>query len=482
MTQRFRTGTSGKRGYTLDRKKRMSTAPFIELNELGKLFYLFERLGHPPIQRTHFEFDGDIDISCLNQAYRYALQAYPLFNMVLRTQPGILRWKMAWVPRNLKDTEAQVQLKDFSSLEEGLAIQKFQAIQFDPFASHDSQLDPPLRIVVCRLPGNRTNILTFFHHSACDAHGCTLFLYHLFNTYNRQQAGLEPCPPDPGPPLQHQSLLAKSLWGRLTGLIAGIRDLLNMARSRRGKKPAKFFYGTGNFTGQVHSVQRKISRQHMDHYLKTAKARKISFNTLFAAAKVQALSLWKQDRGEPCDAISFQVLQSIRQDPEAFRDVANQFSTFMVVSCKSDQLPLSAMLKSIQAQSEQAQQSSTAQNILNLSWLLRCKFPLQLLSLWGPLSFNSAMIGDSGVISNCGRLWPGPDGRPLIKGLGDARMTACYMAGYPVPSVGTFTSFSSYDDALFLCFNHYTWALSISEAETFVDLFLKTLDDLSNTN
>lgn len=461
----------------------MAPSAYIEVNELGILFYALECLGYPVIQRTHFELQGgEIDIELLRKAYLLEIERYPIFKSTINEDPSRVRWHLYWVPLTYVDAHQMIRLCDVSQLSPAEADRQFEQLLFDPFTQYSSLTHPPLSMVLYKYHENRYKLITFFHHAAADSYGCLLFLKDLFQCYTRLVHGTLPPPGEgasaaPGPVMTAR-LLPDSPAGRIRGFCAGMRVLIRKLTQRQGDS-AKLRYGESMRGGSIHAICRAIAPDRMTRYLQASKYLGTTFTGFFAAAQTEALSRWKKRHHEPCERISMQIHQNLRAREEELREVQNKFSVFLVSTHTQDRTSLPRLVQCINEQSRRALENAMAAKLICLLWPLNARIAQKLMSLWGTIVFKNQICADSFQISNIGRIWTGPGGKPLVTHLGDAEITACYMPGHPVPSIGTFTSFCTYGNTLFLSFNYCTWALSRTDAETFVASIEQVLDELA---
>jgi len=88
-------------------------------------------------------------------------------------------------------------------------------------------------------------------------------------------------------------------------------------------------------------------------------------------------------------------------------------------------------------------------------------------------------MGESSQVTNVGRLWAGPGTATRITSLGDAEISGCYMAALPSPSIGNYSSFLTFNNRMYISFNYFNRTMADEQANQFMDLFEKTLEDLA---
>jgi hypothetical protein len=129
---------------------------------------------------------------------------------------------------------------------------------------------------------------------------------------------------------------------------------------------------------------------------------------------------------------------------------------------------------------EQALRDRTAKKLIALLYLLLdTRIGRRTERLWQNLLFNNPRLGDSSLVTNLGRLWADRDGSTRITRLGDAEITSFYMAGPPIPSIGSYFSYLAYNNSLFITFNYFEWVMPAADACRFVDLFEEILDEFA---
>ena len=454
----------------------MTTLRGIPLNEVGRCVYCLELLGYPVIQRTHFEFQGALpDIELLRQAYLLEAERYTIFKSVIRESYSGLFWNLCWEPMSSVDAGRIIQQYDFSKGTVSQADEQFSTIQFQTFTDFDSRCTPPFFAALCSYPNRIFKLITFFHHAAADSGGCLLFLRAWFERYNSLMGKSQ------GQPVEIIPVLASKL---ISGTVSGFaKGLACAARQMWGisGKPAKLLYGRSDFSGGINAVFRTIEPGRMKQHLAAAKQYNTTFTTLFAAAQTFALDEWKRTRHEPCDTVSIHIHQGLRfAEPELY-EVQNRFSMFLVASQPQDRSDPAGLVQLLHRQNRHAIDERLAEKCLEALFPLRLRAARALLRVWGNLAFKNPRFGVSFQISNVGRIWTGADGKPLLDHLGDAEITACYVPGHPMPSIGTFTSFCTYRDRLFLTFNYCKNTLDRTKAEDFVRLIEQKLDELTDT-
>ena len=452
----------------------MTTPPCIPLNELGRMFYCLERLGYPVIQRTHFEFQGaQPDIELLRQAYLLEAGRYAIFKSVIKESCSGLSWNLCWEPLASVDAGQIIQQYDFSREPVSRADERFSEIQFQACAGFDSRRTPPFFAALCSYPGGAFKLITFFHHAAADSAGCLLFLRDWFERYNSLTGG-----PHVQPAGKSPVLTSRLISGTVSGFAKAIACLISQLRGLSGES-AKLLYGRSSFAGGINAVFRTFEPLRMKQYLAAAKQCGATFTSLFAAAQTLALDEWKKNHHEPCDTVSIQIHKSLRAAGPELCEVQNRFSIFMVASRSQDRRDPAALVRLLHRQSKRAADDRVAEKLIEALIPLRLRIARATLPVWGNQACTNPRFGSSLQISNIGRIWTGPDGHPLLDRLGDARITACYMPGHPIPSMGTFTSFCTYRDTLFLTFNYCNNTLDRTAAEEFVRLTEQKLDELT---
>ena len=453
----------------------MATATCFSLNELSRLFYCLELLGYPVIQRTHFEFQGPLpDIALLRKAFLLEAVRYPIFKSVIRESYSALSWKLCWEPLSDVDPAEVIREYDFSHAAPAQAEAGFRELQFQRFEGFDSRRNPPFFAALCGFPGGAFRMITFFHHAAADSGGCLLFLRDWFVRYNAL-AGRPQGVPVAEAPLMDTPLTS----GTLSGYAGALAAVARQARSAPRGRQDKLLYGKARFDTGIDAVFRSYDPERMRRYLAAAKRRDTTFTSLFTAAQTLALDQWKKARGEPCDVVSIQIHKSLRAAGPELGEVQNRFAVFQVASAGSDRRDPAGLVRMLHDQSRRASETRFSETAIDALMPLRLWASRALLPVWATATFTYPSFGPSFQISNIGRIWAGPKGVPLVERLGEAEITGCYMPGHPMPGVGTFTSFCTYRDRLFLTFNYCTATLDRAGAEAFVGMIEKNLDELA---
>jgi hypothetical protein len=124
----------------------------------------------------------------------------------------------------------------------------------------------------------------------------------------------------------------------------------------------------------------------------------------------------------------------------ADHQVQNRFSMFLMASQPQDRSDPAGLIQLPHRQNRHAIDDRLAKKYLEVLLPLRLRAARALLRVWGNLAFKNPRFGVSFQISNVGRIWTGAEGRPLLDHLGDAEITACYVPGHPMPSIGTITN------------------------------------------
>ncbi len=450
----------------------------IPLNQLSKLFFALEGLGYPPIVRSHIELQGGrVDLAVLRQAYLQTVRHFPPFGARIADCVNVFGWQPYWSPQSPADTHRAVRFCNLANLTPEQADKRFYELRFKPFNDHRSAADPPFWMVLCAFPDKRWKLALFYHHALADGHGYSMVLEHLFNTYNHLTGGFAPPPVDPiFAPVE---LLPSTTAERFKGVLAALGLLAKKTFQQQMGFPAKLLYGQGCLSGRVSAVQRALDPEKLQQYLKTAKKLKISFTSLFVAAQATALERWKTDHNEPCRVISPQIHQDLRTSAHDLREVQNKISVVTVPTLPRHRQDLIAFARHIHACIAAARRDHLARKLSSLLWLLDARIVRALLKLWGPVLFTNPKFGDSFQVSNTGRQWVDTRGTTTITHLGNAEITALYLAvGPPVPSQGTFTGLTTYRNALFISFTFFEWAMPAEVAESFVGLTLQVLDEL----
>ena len=453
---------------------------FIPLNELDKLFFTWELLGYQAMARILFEFSGGkIDLELLRQSYVAEIKRRPVLNARIDDNAPGKNWQVRWKLRDEIDAVHAVHMSDFSALSPDAAEENIRQLQFNPFTDFSLRTDAAFFLELCRMPGDKWKLLAFIHHALADGYGISLILEELFATYNQliegqniDTSGIEIVAALPSP------LLPKNrgeLFKRLFGAIIFLSRLIIKARFTPAAKVA---YGSHTFRAATFAVQRTITRERLSRYLAAAKRGGITFNILLVAAQATTIERWKRSRGEPCGIINIDVHQNLRTQPAELQELSNKFSPFIIPIKSADRRDPKTLLRYLQNMQEQATRDRIAQKMITFLYLLDTRIGRKTQRLWQNLIFNNPLFGDSSSVSNIGKMWADSDGSTRITQLGDAEITACYIAGPPIPSIGNYFGYLTYNDSLFIIFNYFEWAMTTDEACRFVDLFEEILEEL----
>jgi hypothetical protein len=277
----------------------------------------------------------------------------------------------------------------------------------------------------------------------------------------------------------HTPLLPETRRARAVFFLKGITVLAQHVMRRRGTAAKMMCHEAAWYPG-IHAVLRHFSPERVQRYLTSAKYFGTTLTGFFTAAKIRAFARWKKQRRESCRTISVQIHKSLRTTGEALREIQNKFSVFFVVTRDQDTEPPERLITVVKNQFARAQKNAVAENLTGILWLLRFASALWLLPYWVKLFFNKSKFGDSFQVSNVGRVFCDESGKTMITRLGDSEITACYCTSLPVPSMGNFTSLTTFRDSLFLSFNYCARAIDKADAETFVALFEQALEDLAD--
>ncbi len=456
----------------------------IPLNEQDKLFYSLECMGPPPVERVNFTLEGGaIDVELLRNACNVELERYPIFNSVLEDRSTGSKWNLCWVVNGDPLVNQMVTEHDFSCLPSCEAVKKFRHLLFDPFNGYNSFKQSPLKIILCKLPGNQYRLIMFFHHASVDLAGVSSFVRDLFDTFNKL-ALKQPTEkkPENTPIPETSQILPQTFVKKLYGLFQGLVVLARLMIKQKGRKVATLAGGNMSPDGLTSAVMRAIPVEKVKRYMEVSKKSDITFNSFLVAAHGEALYGWKSQHKEPCRTVRAQVHQDIRKTKKEFRKFGNKFSPFVVMIHEEDRADIPGLLRNVHEQTLQAKKNHVAEKLTSFLWIFQYTFAKKLLSLCAGFLNKPAnpMFGDSFTISNCGRLWAGLDGTTYLTHLGDSVVTECFMPGYPVPSIGVFTSFSTFRGKLCLSFSYYKGVLSEEDAQMFVDLLEQTMDEMAD--
>jgi NRPS condensation-like uncharacterized protein len=456
-------------------------APGIPLNELDKLFYSWELLGARPFSRILFEFKGGhIDIRLLRQAYALETKRRPVLNAIIAENPAGSGWDVRWMPGDCADGNLAVRLCDFSGMPAGVAEQKTREIQFDPFTNYSSRKSPPFSLALCTGPDGRQKLLAFIHHALTDAHGLGLIFQELFTAYNHLAAGRTPedyeCL-DSG--LWPSPLLPESRVKRFIMALGALAFLAGQGIKTGFQASAKMFSGENTMSAVMAAVMREVSADRLSGYLAAAKQHGITLNVLLVAAQILAIDRWKQARGEAAGVISIDVHKNLRMAKSELLELSNKFSTFIISTQPRHRIRPKDLLQHVRREQEKAQRCGTAQKIICLLWLLDTRLGAKTVPKWVNFIFNNPRMGESSQVTNVGRLWAGKDGAARITHLGDAEISGCFMAALPNPSIGNYSSFLTFNNRMYISFNFFNRTMPDAHAHQFMDLFEKTLEDLT---
>jgi NRPS condensation-like uncharacterized protein len=453
----------------------------IPLNELDKLFYSWELLGSRPFSRILFEFTGGpIDIGLLRQAYALEIKRRPALNAVIVENPAGSGWDVRWMPGDYADENLDVRLSDFSGMTAETAEKKMKEIHFDSFPGYSSRKNPPMFLVLCTLPDGRQKLLAFIHHALTDAHGLGLIFQELFTAYNHLAAGN--VPQDAAftdPDLPPSPLLPESGLKRCRLALGALAFLIGHWIKTGFQTPAKIYTGENSFSDTMNAVMREVPEGPLNRYLAAAKRHGITLNVLLVTAQILAIDRWKQARGETAGVISLDVHKNLRMADHELLELSNKFSTFIISTLPRHRARPQDLLQHVRREQENAQKRGLAQKIICLLWLFDVCIGARKLPQKGAFVFTSPRMGESSQVTNVGRLWAGPDDAKRTTRLGDAKLSGCYMAALPCPSIGNYSSFVTFKNRMYISFNYFNRTMTDAEANSFVDMFVKTLEDLA---
>lgn len=454
---------------------------FIPLNELDKLFFSWGDLGYHAVSRILFEFKGgSIDLELLRQAYAVEIKRRPVLNARIDDSVPGNNWKVYWKLRTDSDAVAAVRMCDLSALSFRDAEVKVRQLQFDPFGGYNLRTDPPFFIHLCRMPASAWKLLVFIHHALADGHGITLILEELIAAYNRLAAGDGiDIPPGEIMTARQLPLLPANRLVLVRQILCALFYFVRLNITARLSSAAKIAYGSHRFRAATAAVCRSVSPERLARYRAAAKRVGVTFNVLLVGAQALALERWKRSRGENCGLINIQIHQNLRSSPEDFQQLSNKFCPFIIPIPSAARKDPKKLLQYVQRRQEQAVRNQTAQKIAALLSLLNTSLGRKTQKFWQHLIFNNPRFGDSSTVSNIGKLWVGSDGLTHVTRLGDAEIKSVYIAGPPVPSIGSYFGYLTYNDTLFIMFNYFEWTMTDDDARCFVDLFEEILEELA---
>lgn len=453
---------------------------FIPLNELDKLFFSWGDLGYHAVSRIVFECKGGtIDLELLRQAYAVEIKRRPVLNARI-DDSAPKGWKVYWKLRAESDAFSVVRMSDFSALSLGDAEEKVRQLQFDPFPAYNLRTHPPFFLHLCRLPGGTWKLLVFIHHALADGYGITLILEELLTAYNRIATGdrIEVLPGEIMAARQLPLLPANRLV-LVRQILCALFYFVRLNITARLSSAAKIADGSHTFRAATAAVFRSVSPDRLARYRAAARRAGITFNVLLVAAQALALERWKRGRGEHCGLINIQIHHNLRSKPEDFQQLANKFCPFIIPILPAARKDPQKLLRYVQWRQEQAVRNQTAQKIAALLSLLNTRLGRRTQTFWQHLIFNNPRFGDSSTVSNIGKMWTGSDGLTRVTRLGDAEIKSLYIAGPPVPSIGSYFGYLTYNETLYIMFNYFEWTMTDDDACRFVDLFEELLEELA---
>ncbi len=452
----------------------------VPLNELDKLFFSWGDLGYQAISRILIEFKGGgIDLELLRQAYAIEIKRRPVLNARI-DDSAPEGWNVYWKLQAVSDTATAVRMSNFAELSPGDAEKKIHQVQFDPFSDYNLRADPPFFLHLCRMPGSTWKLLIFIHHALTDGHGITLILEELFTVYNRLAAGQTvDLTTDEIMIATQVPLLPAKRGALIKQIFCAMFFFLRLNVTVRFSSAAKIASGHHTFRAKTAAVFRSVPPNRLAQYRAAAKRARITVNVLLAAAQALALERWLRSRGGHCGLITIQIHQNLRASPEDFQQLSNKFCPIIIPTQPADRKDPRKLLRYMQTKQEQAVKEQTAQKTAALLSLLNTRIGRRTQNLWQHFIFNNPRFGDSSTVSNIGKIWASRDGSTRMARLGDAEISSVYIAGPPVPSIGSYFGYLTYRETLFIMFNYFDWTMTDDDATRFVDLFEETLNELA---
>lgn len=430
--------------------------------------------------RIRFDFrGGHIDPALLRQAYAAEIRRRPVLNARIDDAGPAGGRQVRWRLRREAPGPETVRMADLSGLAPEAAEETMRLMQTDPFTGYSLRTDPPFFMTLCRLPGCCWRLLVFFHHALADAHGISMVLEELFAAYNRLAAGRGIEPIEEKKHAAYLPLLPDSRRELGRGIISMVGFFAARGIASGFTPATKLIYGRHTFQARTGIVHRSIGPQALSRYLAAAKRGGVSFNILLVAAQARAIERWKKLRGEPCGLISMAVHHNLRAGGSELHELSNKFSPFVIDLHPRHRGDAATLVRTVQQMQERARKGAMAQHMACLLFLLNTPLWRTAPRFWLNLVFNNPRIGDSSLVTNLGKLWAVTKDSPAVTRLGDADITAYYMAGPPTPSIGSYFAYLAYRGSLFVTFNYFDWALPAADARSFTDLFLETLDELA---
>jgi len=455
----------------------------IALNELDAMFYSLECLGYPLVSKVHFVLAGGaVDTDVLQRTCAVMLDRFPTFAGLIRERATWLRWHLSWQCGGVDTAETVVKEIDCTDKPADKARQTLDACLHESVQGESSRNRRPFKLVLCHMPDKTQHVLLMVNHICADGYAFFWFVQEFFELYNHMFSGNADYGwTQPAPTAFPTSLLPGSVVKKVGALLAGLGIVLKRMWHSHRVKHANLINGSSSFSGSVRTLHRIINPGAADKYLAAARRCGTGLSELLIAAQIVALERYWAEQGKRCDDISIQVHHHLRVTPQQLRETGNRFSTQVIGTRPKERTDLVQLIHLVKYKLQQGRMEKLAEKTAGLLWIFRCGAARKWLHWWAPAVFNNPRVGDSLAVSNMAQIWMDKQGHHLVSHLGPAQVKDCYIYGSPIPSVGTFMVLYMVNEQLHLGFNYFDWALSDEQAQHYLDLTLRVLEEYGNT-
>jgi NRPS condensation-like uncharacterized protein len=447
----------------------MRKQQFFNASIVDELAHLMERPHHTSLtQGWTFTLEGNVDSGAIREALDVCLTLYPKLKCTMtREYPSLKRaFRYCWEYQ--EDMNSNTIFREVEDLHPEHAGKDILSCYTDHHASHYVNItrETPVKVLLVRLAGGRSNLIFFVHHAAVDGIGFLIFFQSFAKLYEDMVCGRKKEPggaPDfDGISKPHMTCALKHFLPRRIYLRAKygvLKDTAQVACQNGGN-------GKGSVQ-KLLAIARELPPQQFGALRASAKALQVTINDYLLASMFQTVKKWNERHHEPPGRIYLDIPVNLRSpDDHTIGNIMGGFRLFLhpeEIGTREETLQKVKEKRSFMMENDIAQVTAEAAWALRPMplWfknLLYCRFP----EIYCPTL----------TMSNIGICNPNPSHQDEdgYQYLGAARISNICFIGYaaPWPQLIALT----YNNCMTISLSVFRSRFSTEAAGQFLDSFI----------
>lgn len=310
----------------------MRKKQFFNASIVDELAHLMEKPHNTSLtQGWTFTLEGEVDSGAIREALDACLALYPKLKCTMtREYPSLKRaFRYCWAYReDVTSTEIFREIEDLNPDQAGRDI---LSCYTDCHASHyiDITRQPPIKVLLMRQAGGRSNLFFFVHHAGVDGIGFLIFFQSFIRFYEdcvygrkKESGGI----PDfegiskPHIPFQWKHFMPQRIY--LRSKYGILKDTARVAWQNGGNEESSM--------QRLLAIARELSPEQFKALRASAKAQQVTINDYLLTSMFQTVKKWNGQHHEPPGRIYLDIPVNLRSpDDHTIGNIMGGFRIFL---------------------------------------------------------------------------------------------------------------------------------------------------------